>query len=104
MKKLEIVVREEKLESTIKAIRQIGVGGISVWKVQGQGAEEPPLVGDTYTRSMAIVIVEDEKVDPILKAVADVACTETKGDGKVFVSNIEEVLDICSKECGHKVL
>ena len=50
------------------------------------------------------IIVEDEKVEPILKAVADVACTETKGDGKVFVSNIEEVMDICSKECGHKVL
>ena len=40
----------------------------------------------------------------VLKAVADIACTGTKGDGKVFISNVEEVMDICSKECGHTLL
>ena len=104
MKKLEIIVRKEKLDDTLKAINKVGVGGLSISEVQGQGAEEEPLVGQTYTRSMIMTVVEDDKVNPILKAVGDAACTETKGDGKIFVSNIEEVMDLCTKECGHTVL
>ena len=104
MKKLEIIVRKEKLDDALKAINKVGVGGLSISEVQGQGAEEEPLVGQTYTRSMIMTVVEDDKVNPILKAVGDAACTETKGDGKIFVSNIEEVMDLCTKECGHTVL
>ena len=104
MKKLEIILRKEKLDDAIKAIKKVGVGGLSVSEVQGQGAEEDPLVGQSYTRSVIMTVVEDEKVNPILKAVGDAACTETKGDGKIFVSNIEEVMDLCTKECGYTVL
>ena len=104
MKKLEIILRKEKLDDAIKAIKKIGVGGLSVSEVQGQGAEEEPLVGQSYTRSVIMTVVEDEKVNPILKSVGDAACTETKGDGKIFISNIEEVMDLCTKECGHTVL
>ena len=104
MKKLEIILRKEKLDDAIKAIKKVGVGGLSVSEVQGQGAEEEPLVGKFYTRSMIMTVVEDDKVNPILKSVGDAACTETKGDGKIFISNIEEVMDLCTKECGHTVL
>ena len=104
MKKLEIILRKEKLDDAMKAIRKVGVGGLSISEIQGQGSEDAPLVGGFYTRSMITTIIEDEKVNPILKAVGDAACTETKGDGKIFVSDIEEVMDICTKECGHTVL
>ncbi len=104
MKKLEIILRKEKLDDAIKAIKKVGVGGLSVSEVEGQGAEEDPLVGQSYTRSVIMTVVDDDKVNPILKAVGDAACTETKGDGKIFVSNIEEVMDLCTKECGHTVL
>jgi len=104
MKKLEIILRTEKRDAAIKAIKKVGVGGLSVSEVQGQGAQEEPLVGNFYTRAIITTVVEDEKVNPILKAVGDAACTETKGDGKIFISNIEEVMDLCTKECGHTVL
>ena len=42
---------------------------------------------------MIICVVEDPKVDEILDAIANIACTGTKGDGKVFVTNVEEALD-----------
>ena len=104
MKKLEIILRTEKRDAAIQAIKKIGVGGLSVSEIQGQGAQEEPLVGNYYTRALIVTVVEDEKVNPILKAVGDAACTETKGDGKIFVSNIEEVMDLCTKECGYTVL
>ncbi len=104
MKRLDIIVKTEKVEDTVKAIKAVGVGGVSILQIQGQGSEEAPLVGSNYARGMIITIVEDSKVSPILTAVGNVACTNTKGDGKVFISNVEEVMDICSKECGHTIL
>ncbi len=104
MKKLEIILRTEKLDDAIKAIRKVGVGGLFVSEVKGQGSEEKPIVGQFYTKSIIITVVEDDKVHPILQAVSNTACTETKGDGKIFVSNIEEVMDLCTKECGYTLL
>ena len=104
MKRLDIFLRKEKAADAVKAIKKVGVGGLSILDVQGQGAEEEPLVGDTYTRRLIITVVEDDKVDPILKAVGDAACTSTKGDGKIFISDVSEVMDLCTKECGYKVL
>ena len=104
MKRLEIIVRNDKTDDAVRAIKKIGVGGLTVLQVQGQGSEDMPLVGQYYTRGMIITVVEDSLVDNILTAVGNVACTNTKGDGKVFISNVEEIMDICTKECGHKVL
>ena len=104
MKRVEIIIRNDKTDEVVKAIKKNKVGGLTVLQVQGQGAEDLPLVGQYYTRGMIITVVEDSKVDGVLNSIAKVACTNTKGDGKVFISNIEEVMDICSNECGHKVL
>ena len=43
---------------------------------------------------------KDEKVNDIMNTIADAVCTNSKGDGKIFVSNIEESMDICTKEKG----
>ena len=104
MKRLDIIVRTDKVDDTIKAIKEVGVGGVSVLEVQGQGSEEVPLVGQHHSRGMIITVVEDSKVEPILTAIGNVACTGTKGDGKIFISNVEEVMDLCTKECGHRIL
>ena len=104
MKRLDIIVKTHKVNDIVKAIKAVGVGGVSILKIQGQGSAEEPLVGSNYTRGMIITIVDDSKVNPILTAVGNIACTNTKGDGKVFISNVEEVMDLCSKECEHTVL
>jgi nitrogen regulatory protein P-II 1 len=104
MKRLDIIVKTDKIDDVIKAIKKVGVGGVSTLQIKGQGREDPPIVGSNYTRGMIITIVEDSKVNSILTAVGNVACTKTKGDGKVFISNVEEVMDICTKECGHTLL
>ena len=98
MKRIEAVVQPGIRDKVVGAIKKIGVGGITIWQTQGQGAAEPPLVGQYFSKEAIVTIVPDSKVDTILDAIANVACTGSKGDGKVFVTNVEDALDICTKE------
>ncbi|MCV0409276.1 P-II family nitrogen regulator [Nitrosopumilus sp.] len=100
MKKIEAIVQSGAKDAVVTAIKKIGVGGITVHQVQGQGSQDPPLVGQYFSRDMIICVVDDPKVDEILDAIANVACTGTKGDGKVFVTPVDDALDICTKKRG----
>jgi len=100
MKKIEAIVQSGAKDAVVTAIKKIGVGGITIHQVQGQGSQDPPLVGQYFSRDMIICVVEDPKVDEILDAIANVACTGTKGDGKVFVTPVDDALDICTKKRG----
>ncbi|MCE2506737.1 MAG: P-II family nitrogen regulator [Nitrosopumilaceae archaeon] len=100
MKKIETIVPSGKKDAVISAIKKVGVGGVTVHQVQGQGAQDPPLVGEFFSRDMIICVADDPKVDEIINAIANVACTGTKGDGKVFVTEVVDALDICTKKRG----
>lgn len=100
MKRIEAIIQPNMLEPVLKGIRKAKVGGLTVIDAQGQGAAEPPLVGNFYPKTIVIIVVDDDKVDDVMEKITDVACTRTKGDGKIFVSNIEESTDICTKEKG----
>ncbi len=100
MKKIEAIVQTDAKDAVIAAIKKVGVGGVTVHQVQGQGAQDPPLVGQYFSRDMIICVVDDPKVDDVIDAIANVACTGTKGDGKVFVTDIVDALDICTKKRG----
>ncbi|RMW33401.1 MAG: P-II family nitrogen regulator [Nitrosopumilus sp.] len=100
MKKVEAIVNESAQNAVIDAMRKVGISGVTVSKVQGQGAQDPPLVGDFFSRVLVVCVVDDPKLDEILDAIAGAACTGTKGDGKVYVSDICDALDICTKKRG----
>ena len=100
MKKIEAIIQPGSRDAVIAAIKKIGVGGVTVHHVQGQGSQDPPLVGQYFSREMIICVVDDPKLDDILDAIANVACTGTKGDGKVFVTTVDDALDICTKKRG----
>ena len=100
MKKIEAIVQSGTKDAVIAAIKKVGVGGVTTFQVQGQGAQDPPLVGEYFSRDMIICVADDPKVDDIIDAIANVACTGTKGDGKVFVTEIVDALDICTKKRG----
>ncbi len=100
MKKIEAIVPSGTKDAVITAIKKVGVGGVTVHQVQGQGAQDPPLVGQYFSRDMIICVVDDPKLDEVINAIANVACTGTKGDGKVFVTEIVDALDICTKKRG----
>ncbi len=98
MKRVEAIIQKNKLDDIVKAIHKVGVGGITVGECQGQGTDEPPLVGDYYSKKWVVTVVPDDKLSDIMSAIADAGCSQTKGDGKIFVSNIEQSIDICTKE------
>ncbi len=100
MKKVEAIIQPGAKDAVISAIKKVGVGGVTVHQVQGQGAQDPPLVGQYFSRDMIICIVDDPKLDDVIDAIANVACTGTKGDGKVFVTDVIDALDICTKKRG----
>lgn len=100
MKRVEAIISKDKLDGIVRAIRKIGVGGLTVGDCQGQGSEEPPLAGEYYSRKWIVTVVEDEKVTDLMDAISGTGCTGSKGDGKIFVSNVEESMDICTKERG----
>ncbi len=100
MKKIEAIIQPGTKDAVIAAIKKVGVGGVTVHQVQGQGAQDPPLVGQYFSRDMVICVVDDPKLDEIIDAIANVACTGTKGDGKVFVTDVCDALDICTKKRG----
>ena len=96
MKRLDIIVKLDKVNSVVEAINKVGVGGITILHARGQGTTDPPLVGQSYSREIIIVIVDDSKVNKLKSAISSAACTKLRGDGKIFVSNIENAFDICS--------
>jgi nitrogen regulatory protein P-II 1 len=100
MKKIEAIIQPGQRDAVVAAIKKIGVGGVTIHQVQGQGAQDPPLVGQYFSRDMVICVVDDPKLDDIINAIANIACTGTKGDGKIFVTTVEDAFDICTKKRG----
>ena len=104
MKRLDIIVRLDKVNDVVKAINEVGVGGMTVMHARGQGAADPPLVGQFYSREIIVLMIDDSKIDKLKSAIANVACTNLKGDGKIFVSDVEDAFDICSGGSGKDAL
>ncbi len=100
MKKVEAIVLPSLKDEVVSAIKKIGVGGITTLQVHGQGRQDPPLVGQYFTKELIICVVDDPQLDKVLDAIANTACTGSKGDGKVFVTPVEDALDICTKKRG----
>lgn len=100
MKRIEAIVQPALKDKVVSAIKKVGVGGITTVQVHGQGQADPPLVGQYFTKEMIICVVDDPLVDKILTAISNTACTGTKGDGKVFVTSVDDALDICTKRRG----
>ena len=102
MKKIEAIVRPFKLEDVKIALVNAGIVGMTVSEVRGFGRQKGQVEryrGSEFTveflQKLKIeVVVEDEKAEIVLKAIADAAKTGEIGDGKIFVSPIDSVVRI----------
>lgn len=111
MKKIEAIIQSEKQQAVIEALVAQGVGGLTVTRSLGRGAGERPRIGGNKGEEIKynaidtiITIVDDSKVDSITSAISNAAYSGKKGDGKIFVSTIDEAIDIFTKEKGTKAL
>lgn len=111
MKKIEAVIQNDKQKAVIDALVSQGVGGLTVTRSLGRGAGERPRIGGKKGEEIQynavdtiVTVVDDSKVDSVVSAISQAAYSGKKGDGKIFVSTIDNVFDIFTKEKNSKAL
>lgn len=115
LKKIEALVHSDKTNAVVSTlVDEFKLGGVTVIRGNGQGAgkREEVSVGRGTARATAmfnpidtiILGIDDSKVDQVVESITKNATTGSKGDGKIFVSNIDDVADIGSKKRGKEAL
>lgn len=111
MKKIEAIIRKSKFKEVKEALHAVEVNFFSYWDVTGIGNETRGQVyrGISYStseiqRRYLSIVVNDDFVEQTIKAILDAAATDNIGDGKIFVSSIEEAYRIRTGEKGGKSL
>ena len=114
MKRIEALVQTDKTSLVVDEIKKAGVKGFTVFSGKGQGKGERPMVESSrgtrrhvaeYNEVDSIVTVVDEsKADAVITAIVNAAGTGSKGDGKIFVSTVDDVIDIGSQQKGSMAL
>lgn len=108
MKKIEAIVRPEKLEALKEALLTAGIGGMSVSEVRGCGNQHgwkeyfrgSEVLVNTVPKLKFEIVVADDEVDATVEVLVATARTGCVGDGKIFVMPIEEVVRIRTGERG----
>ena len=102
MKKIEAIIRPFKLEDVKVALVNAGIIGMTVSEVRGFGRQKGQVEryrGSEFTveflQKLKIeVVVDNEKVDSVINAIAEAAKTGEIGDGKIFISQVDSVVRI----------
>jgi len=108
MKKIEAIVKPFKVDEVKNALTKIGVQGMTVTEVKGFGRQKghtevyrgAEYKIDFVPKSKIEIIVPDELVTPVLETIERSAKTGKIGDGKIFLSPVEEVIRIRTGERG----
>ncbi len=107
MKKIEAIIKPFKLSNVKDSLHEIGISGMTVIDVKGFGRQRGSTGGigtdesydDEFLAKMKLeVIVEDSQVDKVINSIKSSAYSGKIGDGKIFVSNIEQVIRIRTGE------
>ena len=109
MKKVEAIIREERLENVKKALEDGGYFAMTVTEVSGRGEQRgltlPWRVGeyrvDLLPKLKLEIVVQDKEVDAIIKAICENARTGEIGDGKIFIIPVENAIRVRTGEQGN---
>jgi nitrogen regulatory protein P-II 1 len=106
MKKIEAIIKPFKLDEVKEALQEVGLQGITVMEAKGFGRQKghseqhrgPEYVVDFLPKMKIEVVCEDRVVERAVEAIISAAKTGRIGDGKIFISTIEEVIRIRTGE------
>ena len=112
MKKIEAIIKPFKLDEVKEALQDVGVQGLSVIEVKGFGRQKghtelyrgAEYVVDFLPKVKVEVVLDDDQVDAAIEAIVDAAKTDKIGDGKIFVSSVEQAIRIRTGETGSDAL
>ncbi len=107
MKKVEAIIRKSKFDDVKKSLHAIEVNFFSYWDVTGVGNEKQGHVyrGISYStsdiqRRILSIVISDEFLEPTINAILEAASTGNVGDGKIFVSDVQDAYRIRTRENG----
>ena len=108
MKKIEAIIKPFKLDEVKEALHEVGIKGITVTEAKGFGRQKghtelyrgAEYVVDFLPKVKVEVVMDDSQVERSIEAIQQAAATGRIGDGKIFVSPIEEVIRIRTGEKG----
>ena len=112
MKKIEAIIKPFKLDEVKEALHEVGVSGITVTEVKGFGRQKghtelyrgAEYVVDFLPKVKIEVAIDDSGLDAALEAISKAAHTGKIGDGKIFVSDLEQAVRIRTGETGGEAL
>ena len=108
MKKIEAIIKPFKLDEVREAVSDIGVSGLNVTEVKGFGRQKghtelyrgAEYVVDFLPKVKIEIVVGDDAVEGAIDSIVKAARTGKIGDGKIFISNVEQVVRIRTGETG----
>ena len=112
MKKIEAIIKPFKLDEVKEALHDIGLQGMTVIEAKGFGRQKghtelyrgAEYVVDFLPKVKVELVVEDEQVERAVEAIQSAAQTGRIGDGKIFVSSVEEAIRIRTGETGAEAI
>lgn len=112
MKKIEAIIRPEKLEDVRSALETSGYPGITITEVVGHGLQKGVVQqwrGEEYRvdilpKIKVEIVAGDEEAETIIDAIVKSAFTGGVGDGKIFVYDVAQAVRIRTRERGHRAL
>ena len=108
MKKIEAIVKPFKLDEVREALTEVGINGLTVTEVKGFGRQKghseiyrgAEYVVDFLPKIKIEIVLADDVVDQAVEAIIRAAHTGKIGDGKIFVTTVEQVIRIRTGETG----
>ncbi len=112
MKKIEAIIKPFKLDDVKEALHEIGLQGMTVIDARGFGRQKghtelyrgAEYVVDFLPKVKIEIVVEDDRLEAAIEAISKAAHSGRIGDGKIFVSTIEEVIRIRTGETGRDAI
>jgi nitrogen regulatory protein P-II 1 len=110
MKRLEAIIRPEKMPIVKEKLRQLGIGGMTIYNVSGWSKQRElhlqwrgqPVAYDLLPKIKFEILVPDSQLDQVMQAVVESSRTGEHGDGVIFVSTVEQALNIATLDKGDK--
>jgi len=108
MKQIQAIIRNEQLDAVKHALDAVQCPGMMVWEIVGHGKQKGVTESfrgssfkvDLLPKTKIEIVVADDKVKAIVDAIVKSAATGAVGDGKIFVTNVEQAVRIRTGEAG----
>jgi nitrogen regulatory protein P-II 1 len=114
MKRIEAVIPSARLDKAFAALKELNLGGLTYYDTKGQGQIPRPEIHSgrgtgTYrpefnVNATVVIVTKDSMVTKVIEKILESTSTGLAGEGKIFVSDMDEVVDIGTKQRGEQAL